>query len=111
MLGYSDIKELISAIGVPSSVVVLTISAFHYGIVPSLTSEMKIDVSDIKEKALLSEKRMDRHEQDVGHMIRQHAEQMKILNRALKEICLNTAKNEARSYKCVELDGTLSEKQ
>lgn len=111
MLGYSDLKELASAIGIPATVVILAISSFELGIIPSLTSDIRTTVRSLHEKADLAGTEREQHNKEVGHLIRQHAEQMEILNRALKEICLNTAKNEIRSYKCAELDGTLRANQ
>lgn len=111
MIGYGDVKEFVNALGVPAAVTVLVVSAFHHGVVPSLTTDTYKTVEALQIQHEREEARVTRHEQDVAHLIRQHAEQMQILNRSLKEICLNTAKNEARSYKCVELDGTLSAKQ
>lgn len=111
MIGYSDLKELASAIGIPATALLVALSAFEFGILPSINSDTNSKVVGLHTKTDSAKLRMDDHDREVGHLIRQHTEQMQILNRALKEICLNTAKNEIRSYKCVELDGALSEKQ
>lgn len=104
MLGFDDFSKMAQAIGIPSTVVMLALGAFHLGYIPSMTSSTHEKVDKLQF-------RMDQHESETNQIIRQHAEQMRILNRALKEICFNTSKDEYRTRKCAELDGSLSEKQ
>lgn len=108
----SDIKEMVSTIGFPTTAVLMVISAFNWGFVPSKLTEIRDDTLTAKVKAEHQQQLMERMiaqsaaQQEQNQM--QHIEQMRVLTAALKQICINTSKTERRVDDCLKIDSHLA---
>jgi len=103
----NDLKEISTVIGIPATVVISTIFVLYWGFMPF--DHLQADLTLVKADMASILNKETRRDQRVEKLIEQHAEQMHNLNAALKEICINTAKNENRVYECLKIDGRVSQ--
>lgn len=100
LISVNDVKDVVGIIGLPASAIIGVICLFNWGIIPSNVSEAHDDILTTKVK-------VEHNEQLMLRVLEQHSEQLANLNRALKQICVNTAKNDNRVYDCLKIDDQL----
>lgn len=101
----SDVKELVSTVGFPTTVVLMALGAFSWGFIPSKITDIRDDVLTTKIKEEHQTQLMERMIEQSG---KQHAEQLHNLTAAMKQICINTARTERRLDDCLKIDSHLT---
>lgn len=101
----ADIKDIANLTGIPAAVTIAAIFAVNWGLIPSQLTETREDVLTVKVKQEHQQQLMERL---LSQSADQHAEQLKNLTAALKQICINTAQNSRRIDDCLKIDSHLT---
>lgn len=104
MLSPGDVKDMAKQVGIPATTVIVMMFLLQFGVIPN-------DLSKAYEIVRQNNSKIDEQASVVNLIVRQHGEQMITLTKALKEICLNTAKNEERYRECAKLSSDTHERQ
>lgn len=105
MLSFSLVKDAVVAIGAPATFIGVTIAVFELGWMPFATVNSRVldQTMAIEKQTEQSVKSLiDVQQQHLDHM--KHAEiETKALLDSLVEVCMNTARTEARLRACAGL--------